>query len=382
MKALLYALANPAPLTALDGRVGDPVTRSVALPGAIAWLMLAVAFSRPAPVGAVRQTSEDATHGARTARTLTATTIPSSDARLTIRRLEGDLTGDCQVDIADIQHVASHYPSVVGDAAYSAWDDIDLDGAITINDLQFVLARDGSNCASPYPAQPPAIAASVPVGSGVSLALDPVVSNVWVCDSGQGVCGATIPTQVDAQGWQHGIVMNQIMTVNSAATMVLAYSFALQYDAAVFQAPQVSDLGVLNDGGLRTTTCSQTSPGAGSIVFQCMSAGPPAVGAMWSGPRTIAHVTLTPQPGIVPDFSAAGNVRVSDIVNDTASVTVATSSAPVGGVAEAPDPVALAPAQRPDAAWRTDVVAPVAALTVASAIVLGAAIRRRRRGRA
>ena len=79
---------------------------------------------------------------------------------VTIRRLEGDITTDCKVDIVDMQLEASKFGISVGSLMYSEFFDVNSplqhgDGEIDINDIQFVFGRFGSTCASPVPPQPP-----------------------------------------------------------------------------------------------------------------------------------------------------------------------------------------------------------------------------------
>ena len=77
----------------------------------------------------------------------------------TIRRLEGDITRDCSVDVSDMQLEASKFGMSVGNLLYNIFDDVNSplqhgDGEIDINDIQFVYGRFGSECSSPIPPQP------------------------------------------------------------------------------------------------------------------------------------------------------------------------------------------------------------------------------------
>jgi hypothetical protein len=80
-----------------------------------------------------------------------------SDYELTIRRLEGDINGDCAVDVRDTQMMAFQ----LGRPPIGPFGDrLDIeppggDGKIDIYDLQFVAGRNGSTCAVPHPDQPP-----------------------------------------------------------------------------------------------------------------------------------------------------------------------------------------------------------------------------------
>jgi hypothetical protein len=85
--------------------------------------------------------------------------INDSMTTVTIRRLEGDVTKDCTVDVSDMQNEASRFGMSTGNLLYNVFYDVNLplqhgDGEIDINDIQFVYGRMGSTCASPIPAQP------------------------------------------------------------------------------------------------------------------------------------------------------------------------------------------------------------------------------------
>lgn len=87
--------------------------------------------------------------------------LNDSMTQVTIRRLEGDVTQDCSVGVADMQNEASRFGMSVGNLLYNVFYDVNSplqhgDGEIDINDIQFVYGRSGSTCASPIPPQPPA----------------------------------------------------------------------------------------------------------------------------------------------------------------------------------------------------------------------------------
>ena len=85
--------------------------------------------------------------------------LTDSMVTATIRRLEGDITKDCSVSLADMQLEASKFGMSVGNLLYNLFYDVNSplqhgDGEIDINDIQFVYGRFGSTCAVPIPAQP------------------------------------------------------------------------------------------------------------------------------------------------------------------------------------------------------------------------------------
>ena len=81
------------------------------------------------------------------------------DSNLLMRALEGDVNGDCAVNVLDQQAVAAHFGFEVGSLNYLPSLDLEPadnpDGDIDINDVQVIFGRAGSTCAAPEPDQPP-----------------------------------------------------------------------------------------------------------------------------------------------------------------------------------------------------------------------------------
>ncbi len=88
------------------------------------------------------------------------------DYEITIRWLEGDVDGDCAVDVRDEQLVAFRWlpPGWIPPPIDPWLPRLDLepsylsppgDGDVDIKDLQFVHGRHGSTCTAPHPLQPP-----------------------------------------------------------------------------------------------------------------------------------------------------------------------------------------------------------------------------------
>ena len=88
--------------------------------------------------------------------------LSCEDADVTIRFLEGDVNADCRVDALDQQQLAFRWGSSLGNLLYGARYDLEPsanfgggnlngDGDIDINDLQFVFGRHLSSCAGPEP---------------------------------------------------------------------------------------------------------------------------------------------------------------------------------------------------------------------------------------
>lgn len=84
--------------------------------------------------------------------------VADSTAFVTVRRLEGDVTKDCSVTVADMQAEATRYGFSFGSLLYQIWYDLEphvtgADGDIDIKDVQFVFGRFGSECTAPIPPQ-------------------------------------------------------------------------------------------------------------------------------------------------------------------------------------------------------------------------------------
>jgi hypothetical protein len=81
------------------------------------------------------------------------------DAHVAVRMLEGDVSGDCVVNVVDQQIVAVRYGLNKGANQYAPYYDLEPnenpDGDIDIKDLEVVYGRTGSSCESPHPQQEP-----------------------------------------------------------------------------------------------------------------------------------------------------------------------------------------------------------------------------------
>ena len=87
--------------------------------------------------------------------------IGCDDSEVTIRWLEGDVNGDCAVDVRDQQILAFRWGAESTSLLYNTRFDlepsgqINSDGDIDIKDVQFVYGRHGSTCLVPHPDQEP-----------------------------------------------------------------------------------------------------------------------------------------------------------------------------------------------------------------------------------
>ncbi len=100
--------------------------------------------------------------------------------------LEGDVNGDCRVDVADMQDIAGRYGATLGTSLYLPSRDLqpaERDGAITIADVQDVLGRVGTRCGDPPVQCPPP--GGQPDNDG------PDSNFPWIKDGAPGAEGAT-----------------------------------------------------------------------------------------------------------------------------------------------------------------------------------------------
>ena len=72
--------------------------------------------------------------------------VQASDASITVQRLQGDLNGDCIVDITDIMMVVAGWGTSEGDPNWDPSIDLNGDGVIDISDIMFVVSHWGESC--------------------------------------------------------------------------------------------------------------------------------------------------------------------------------------------------------------------------------------------
>ncbi len=261
-----------------------------------------------------------------------AVTLPQSQALYTVRRLEGDVNGDCMVNVNDDQEVARRYLVGPGSLLYSPLYDINLpqpDRIIDISDVQFVFGRNYSTCAHPIPPQPPIALTTSPAAAPITLTKIPATANIWICQPGAGLCAASSPAQLGPNDWLNGIVVDEVMTVN-VPQPIMEYTFELRYTPSMFQPPTIADQAQLSANGAQTL-CTQSELVPGDVTFRCVSSGTPA---SWTGPRTVAKVTLLLRPGVASTIRPA---RENGIATSIFDVSVS-----AGGPTPTPSPTAVA----------------------------------------
>ena len=72
----------------------------------------------------------------------------TTDAQITVSGCAGDVNGDGEVSVADIQAVSEHWGALSGQPAYASLYDLDGDGDIDVADAQWVAGRFGAQCSS------------------------------------------------------------------------------------------------------------------------------------------------------------------------------------------------------------------------------------------
>ena len=72
----------------------------------------------------------------------------TTDAQISVIGCAGDVNGDGEISVADIQAVAEHWGALSGQPAYASLYDLDGDGDIDVADAQWVAGRFGVQCSN------------------------------------------------------------------------------------------------------------------------------------------------------------------------------------------------------------------------------------------
>ena len=163
-------------------------------------------------------------------------------------------------------------------------------------------------------------AQSASADNTVTWEKSPAEARVIACDPTSPACPEQ-PVDLGGGVWEGGIVLTEIMINQGDPHGIGGYQLNVLYDPWVFQDAQIVDAGAINAGGLRSTTCTPQPVAPGNIGIVCSSTGPFGVGAIWSGPMVIAHVTLKLQPGVFYTIQAGPEGGIVTTVRDSVRVT-------------------------------------------------------------
>ncbi len=145
-------------------------------------------------------------------------------------------------------------------------------------------------------------------------------AQVIACDQTSSSCPPQ-PADLGGGVWLNGIVLTEVMNNQSDPNGFGGYQLDVLYDPFAFQAAAVVDLGVLNDSGVRVTSCRSSEQSPGDTLIVCASTGPFGVGATWTGPMMIAKVTLKLQPGVFQTIQAGPSGGLATTIRDSVRVS-------------------------------------------------------------
>ena len=272
--------------------------------------------------------------------------IGCDDSSLIVRWLEGDVNGDCRVDIGDQQVLASRWGAQSGSGLFNARFDlepsgfpaggIEGDGDIDVKDIQFVYGRHGSTCAAPHPPQGPTnpkapdttptptpsptvtATATVPPTPTPTTTATPIPGKPRINKSPavQDLLLTSQPAQCETgpDSVTFDIVIKDPITSPDPKTPMLTqvlggFEFDVHYDPSLLcidVAPGDIPLGEMS--------CITNTLVAGVFQFGCLSKGkdnPPSP----QPPGVLAVVTVRPQPAVYSMVTPGGPKLVTKLVN-------------------------------------------------------------------
>jgi hypothetical protein len=147
----------------------------------------------------------------------------------------------------------------------------------------------------------------------------PATASVIACDQSGSAC-PSVPVMSNG-AWLNGTILAEMLSNQSDPHGLGAYEVHLVYDPTVFRQPAFADAAVLDDGGLRSTSCAATATRPGDVTFACFSSGPFGVGASWTGARVVARMTLVLQPGTYTLLRSSPDAIINTTVRADAAVT-------------------------------------------------------------
>lgn len=242
-------------------------------------------------------------------------------ALVTVRALEGDINGDCIVNVVDTQIVASRYRSSFGELRYSIFVDLepfDTDGDVDVKDLQFVFGRVGSTCEEPIPPQDPQTSPT-PTSSPTSPAT-----------------ATFTPTATrTATSTATGTATN---TATVANTETPTHTPTPTSTATGVPTSTSTPTRTATGSSTSTSTATRTPTRTATAAVSATATGPAGTTTAPAGTTTVASSTLTPGPTntAVPTATATAGLGTPTAVGSTQ--TAAATNTPVPTATSTPTP--------------------------------------------
>jgi hypothetical protein len=267
------------------------------------------------------------------------------DSDLTIRWLEGDVNGDCAVDLRDQQMLAFRWGAELGSLLYNNRFDLEPSGQITgdndldLKDVQFVYGRHGSTCAAPHPDQPPINPKEVPVESTptptVTVSATPTITptptptptpipgtpRVNKSPTTLDLMLTTPPLSGQCEDSPDSVtfqmqVKDPITSIDPKNPLALqllgAFEFEVSFDPSLV-CVEVSGAWVGPN-----ITCFTNDAVLGTIHFACLSMGKIPVPPQ--PPVVLALIAVRPQPGVYGLVTPGGPPLVTQLVNEACNL--------------------------------------------------------------
>ncbi len=135
-------------------------------------------------------------------------------------------------------------------------------------------------------------------------------------------------------------VFDEVMYNQSDPNGLGAFSFVLFFDNTIWQQPQVDLTPAMQlfAASGRTLQCSVIPIGDTQIEWACTSTGTIMVGPVWSGPKTMATVTLVLEPLVAEALLTGANAQVTTQIDDLYVDVANTCGWPLNDGTEAPLP--------------------------------------------
>lgn len=113
-------------------------------------------------------------------------------------------------------------------------------------------------------------------------------------------------------------VFDEVMYNQSDPNGLGAFSFTLAFDNTVWQQPQFDLTPAMQLFALsgRALQCSPTLIGSTQINWACTSTGTLTVGPVWSGPQTMATVTLVLEPLVAEALLTGASTQITTQISD------------------------------------------------------------------